>query len=189
MKAVMLDVPKELLEERRRKGHDRFDEMWDGVLHMVPQPSSEHQSLASDLHLALGPVGRERGMKSFYETGLYRPGATQRDYRVPDMMFALPAQISPRGVDGACELVIEILSPDDETYEKLPFYAELGVREVFVVKPGDRTFELYVLRGGRYILVSPDESGTVRSQVLGVAFTTIPGPKLRVAWAGGAAEI
>lgn len=37
----MLEVPEGLLAERARLGHDRFDEMWEGVLHMVPPPRSE----------------------------------------------------------------------------------------------------------------------------------------------------
>ncbi|MBA3983821.1 MAG: hypothetical protein H0X61_09880 [Acidimicrobiia bacterium] len=39
MRAVMLDVPVALLAERQRLGHDLFDEMWEGELHMVPHPA------------------------------------------------------------------------------------------------------------------------------------------------------
>lgn len=42
MRAVMLDVPQALLEERRARGADRWDEMWEGELHMVPLPSEQH---------------------------------------------------------------------------------------------------------------------------------------------------
>ena len=37
MRAVLLEVPEAMLDERRRLGHDGRDEMWDGVLHMVPR--------------------------------------------------------------------------------------------------------------------------------------------------------
>jgi hypothetical protein len=37
----MLDVPGSLLDERRRLGLDVVDEVWEGVLHMVPPPSGE----------------------------------------------------------------------------------------------------------------------------------------------------
>jgi len=36
MRAVMLDVPEALVEERRRLGIDGFDEMWEGELHSIP---------------------------------------------------------------------------------------------------------------------------------------------------------
>jgi len=42
----MLEAPEELLAERRRKGHDRFDEVWEGVLHMLPPPSSRLRAAA-----------------------------------------------------------------------------------------------------------------------------------------------
>lgn len=188
MKVVMLEAPKELLEERRRKGLDRFDEVWEGVLHIVPPPSARHQKFGAKLLAALLPAAEARGLEASYETGVYRPGAVL-DYRQPDLVFALPAQFSTRGIEGACELVVEILSPHDETYEKLPFYAELGVKEVLVTNPDTRAVELYVLRAKQYVLLSPDEKGGVRSAILGVALATVEGPKLRVTAGGATTEI
>ena len=45
MKAVMPSVPPEILEWRKRTGADRWDEMWEGVLHMGPTPNYDHQDL------------------------------------------------------------------------------------------------------------------------------------------------
>ena len=39
MKAVIPEVPEYMLWERRRTGADRWDEMWEGVLHMAPAPN------------------------------------------------------------------------------------------------------------------------------------------------------
>jgi len=36
----MLDATQELLEERRRRGLDEADELWDGVLHTTSPPTS-----------------------------------------------------------------------------------------------------------------------------------------------------
>ena len=49
MKADIPVVPDELLEQRRRTGADQWDELWDGVLHMSPMPSPEHQELEYQL--------------------------------------------------------------------------------------------------------------------------------------------
>ena len=38
MRVLMLEAPQAMLDERRRLGHAVRDEMWDGVLHMVPPP-------------------------------------------------------------------------------------------------------------------------------------------------------
>jgi Uma2 family endonuclease len=188
MRVVMLQVPERLLAERRRTGADTRDEMWDGVLRMVPLPSSDHQALGAELLLALAPLAKARGLRPFYETGVFGPDPA-RDYRVPDLLFARPEHVTPRGVEGGCEVVIELLSPGDETYDKLPFYAAVGVREVLVIDPATRRVDLFVLRGGRLHVALPLEDGGVRSEALGVTFTPAPGPKVRLVWDGGAAEV
>jgi Uma2 family endonuclease len=184
MRAVMLEAPAELLAERRRMGLDLFDEVWDGVLHMPPPPSRRHQRVGSRLLESLAPIARALGLDGYSETGLYRPGAGQRDYRVPDLSFARPEHGVDHGLEGA-EVVIEILSPNDETYDKLPFYAAVGVSEVLVVDPAALSVEMFVLRGGAMHAVVADARGALRSAVLAVEFRTQPGPKLEVTWTGG----
>ncbi|HVE87525.1 MAG TPA: Uma2 family endonuclease, partial [Myxococcales bacterium] len=79
----MLEAPSELLEDRRRKGLDRFDEVWEGVLHMVPPPSRWHQELEGELLVVLGPLARRRGLGCVHDAGLFR---SDQDYREPDLM-------------------------------------------------------------------------------------------------------
>ena len=45
MKAVIPNVPEPLLDWRKRTGAERWDEMWEGVLHMRPTPNRDHQDL------------------------------------------------------------------------------------------------------------------------------------------------
>ncbi|HEY3445630.1 MAG TPA: Uma2 family endonuclease [Myxococcales bacterium] len=188
-RAVVLHPPERWLEERRKTGADRWDEVWEGVLHMVAPPSSWHQRFGTKLLRILATIAEAKGLESSYETGLYRPGTGEGDYRVPDLVFARPERISPRGVEGSADLVVELLSEDDESREKLPFYAEVEVREVLLIDPDTREFELYALRDDRFFAALPDEQGTVRSIVLGVAFTKSPGPRLSLSWPGGSGQI
>ncbi len=135
MRVVMLDAPESLLAERRKLGHDRFDEMWEGELHMVPPPSAGHQDLGSALVAAWRPLGVALGLRVTYETGVFDPAVADfSSYRQPDVLVWRPEHATDRGVEGRAELVVEIRSPDDETYEKLPFYDRVGVREVLVVE-------------------------------------------------------
>jgi hypothetical protein len=79
---------------------------------------------------------------------------------------------------------VELRSPDDESYAKLPFYAALGITEAMIVHR-DCRFENYRLDdAGAY---QPVEDG--KSTVLGVTFSTVEGPKLRIDWEGGSAEV
>lgn len=189
MRAVMLEAPESLLEERRRTGADLFDEVWEGVLHMVPPPSVWHQRFGKQLLMVLTPIAEQRGLESNYETGVFRPSPGPLDYRTPDLVFARPEQYSDRGVEGRAELVVEILSRHDETPEKLPFYAAVGVLEVLVVDPVTRAVELHVNRDGGMQALVPDAAGGVASHVLGASFCRVEGPMLRISWAAGLAHI
>lgn len=176
----MLDVPESLLDQRRRLGLDVFDEVWEGVLHIVPPPPGEHQRLELELGSVLLAVSKRRGLVASNETGLF---AADHDYRVPDIVVARLVNCSDRGVDGTAELVVELRSPGDESYEKLTWYAARGVAEMLVVDPATRRFELYRNHGGAAAAVTPDDDGGVTLDTLGVRLLTLAtgdGPRLRV---------
>lgn len=183
MRAVIVNVQDSVLAERRRTGADLFDEMWEGVLHMVPAPSAAHQRLNAELLMALGPLAKARGLAPLVEANLYH---ADDDYRVPDQLYARSEQLSERGAERAAVLVVEILSPGDETYDKLDWYAAGGVDEVFVVDPDSRSAEVFARRGVRMVLVESDPG---RLESLGVTFETVEGPKLRLTWADGTVDI
>ncbi|MGH9244858.1 MAG: Uma2 family endonuclease [Acidimicrobiales bacterium] len=157
MKAVLVEVPPSLLEERRRHGADVFDEMWEGVLHMNPPPSAAHQRLGADLLLVLGPVAKAQGLIPWYETGLYH---RSDDYRAPDLAISRPEHRVDAGISGAA-LVVEIRSPGDESYEKLDWYVARGVSEILVIDPGTRAVELFRSVKGQLVLVQPDSDNMV----------------------------
>ena len=53
-----------------------------------------------------------------------------KNYRIPDLVLLTPDRFHIDKCDymaGAPLVCVEIFSPDDESYEKLPFYASLGV--------------------------------------------------------------
>ena len=106
-----------------------------------------------------------------YEAGLFRPGRAD-DYRQPDNLVARREYVSVRGVEGRAELVVEIRSPNDESYEKLPFYAEMKVQEVLFIDGS--LVELRRLVEGAYVLVDPDVDGWVHLAAVPLALR--PGP-------------
>lgn len=183
----MLEVPRALLADRRWRGADRWDEMWEGELHMVPAPSDRHQEVSGRLFRLLAPLAEARGLVARIETGLYRIGV-DHDYRVPDQVYAPPERRSDRGIEGAASLVVEVLSPHDETYRKLDWYASVGVELVLVIDPETRRVELCANRDGRMAPVDPSADGALPVSTLGVRAQTVGG-KLRIAWEGGTADI
>ena len=179
----MLEVPEHLLQERRRLGHDRRDEMWEGVLHMVPQPLSHHQRLGALLLTAFMPAADGRGLWASYETSLFRPGTEDSDYRVPDLVVARPENVSERGIEGRAELVIEIRSPGDESGEKVAFYADVGCQEVLLVDRDTLELELHV-RGE-----AQPSGDVVTLESLGAQIERVDGPALVVTWEDARTEI
>jgi len=187
MHAVMRDPSFEMLDERRRLGHDLLDEVWDGVLHMVPPPGTTHQSFAQDLLVYLRSRLRS-GYRIFYETGLYL-SVDESNYRIPDLVMAAEAHVSERGVEKRAELVVEVLSKNDMSRDKLPFYASCNVKEVWLLDPKSRDHEIYVLRGSQYFAATADRGGTTHAPLFGLDFQTIDGPKLRITAAESSVEI
>lgn len=146
----MQDLPpaerEALLERRRRSGLDRLDEVWEGVLHLVPAPSGKHADLTQQLAELLGATARAAGL--FPAMGEFNVGESESDFRVPDGGLH---RSRPRGTWFAtAALVVEIRSPGDETWEKLPFYAAHRIDEVLVVDPDTREVHWLALTDGRY---------------------------------------
>jgi Uma2 family endonuclease len=189
MRAVVR-VTDEELALRRSRGLDRWDEMWEGVLHMTPAPSVEHQRilgrLIGFLEARLRADGRGMlvaGINVFQETA---------DYRIPDLTFVAAGREHTLHADGVRgggpDAVIEIRSPEDETFEKLPFYAALGVREVVILDRDSKRPEGYRLAGSQYVALQQDPDGWLRSETMLVRFAVVAGtpPRLAVEDVAGA---
>src|SRR3972149_6689811 len=127
--------------------------MWEGVLHMTPVPSRSHQDFKFQLLSWLHQFwAKPLGNRAHGEINLASIGGWPSNYRIPDLILLTPERF---GIDhdvyfeGSPTVVVEIRSPGDETMEKLPFYAQLGVPEVWVVDRDTKMPELDVLRAGR----------------------------------------
>ena len=149
MRTLVVDPPtagmEEVLERRRRSGLDRMDEVWEGVLHMVPAPSYGHGDLESQLHAILRPLARRAGLTMIGQSNL---GEGEHDFRVPDSALHRPGASGTWHPTAA--LVIEIVSPGDESWEKLPFYAAHDVNEALIVDPASRSVNWLSLTDGEY---------------------------------------
>jgi Uma2 family endonuclease len=165
----MLDAPAELLAERRRLGHDLFDEMWEGELHMVPPPSEEHQRIELRLAVALLPAADAAGLHLRVETGVFDPGfPDDESFRTPDLVLFDESVRSKRGVEGAARLAVEIRSPGDESFAKLPFYERMGVGEFLVIDRDDKSIRHWRREGESLIETPPASDGSYRLAALAV---------------------
>jgi Uma2 family endonuclease len=158
MRTLVLDPPAvgltELLERREALGLDHRDEVWEGVLHMNPPPSYRHERVSSSLHRLLGPYADAARLEIVGTVGI----GVKDNNRIPDLTLQRPQDAEPQWQQTAA-LVIEIVSPNDESYEKFSFYASHEVDEVLIVDPAKRSVEWLGLKDGEYRPV--DRSGLI----------------------------
>ena len=133
-----------LLERRRRWGADHRDEVWEGVLHVNPAPHGRHAKLQAQVMALLDPLARDAHLTPLAESNL----GDAEDYRVPDAALQRPG--SDLLYYASAALVLEVVSPGDETWDKLAFYASHGVDELLIVDPQEHAVHWLVLDGGGY---------------------------------------
>lgn len=150
MRTLLPDPPpaelQALLERRRMLGQDRKDEVWEGVLHVVPAPGHRHAQLAQQLAELLGPVARAAGLQPTIAE--FNLGDSEDDFRVPDGGLHRPGAAEMWHPTAA--LVVEIVSAGDETWDKLPFYAAHGVDELLILDPDTHAVYWLALIGSKY---------------------------------------
>jgi Uma2 family endonuclease len=92
--------------------------------------------------------------------------ASDKDYRVPDVVVYSDEAAAERGVDRAPEVVVEVRSPGDESYEKLPWYlARVAVMALLITDRDSLALDLYA-QSGR---AEPKADGSVVLEPLGVS--------------------
>ena len=185
MAARILDLllEEQLIAERRRTGADRYDEVWDGEYVMSPLANNEHQLLASRLaaifHEVLG--SRDEVWSLAGANVSDRPVEWTKNFRCPDVVVVLPgSKAEDRGTHwyGGPDLVVEIASEGDASYEKFDFYGSIAVREAIIVDRDPWSLEIYQLdHSGSMILAGqcdPEENSAIVSQVLSAELRLVP---------------
>lgn len=131
---VIIDPPASVLAERERLGLDHHDEVWDGEYHMVPNPNVPHQRIEKALVLAFDHLASDHGLELLLEVNLLASEELGfHDFRVPDAVIFGPEEEGAAGIVGPARLVVEVRSPGDESFKKLPFFERLGVGEVLII--------------------------------------------------------
>ncbi len=132
-------------------------EIIEGELFVSPPPSIQHQVAVSSLLAAMYQYARqhELGLVLTAPIGVRMPGQTA--VVQPDLLFVHRERlhlVKDDVVDGAPDLVVEVLSPSNWIYDrtrKLDTYRQAGVREYWIVDYRARTVDVLVLEEGEYV--------------------------------------
>lgn len=161
----------------------KFDEMVEiikgRIFKLSQAPNSFHQCISMNISGILKVKLKGTRCKAFAApTDVRLITRSSRDEDIvtvvqPDLFVVCdPAKMDERGCLGSPDFIIEILSPSTsakDLNEKYHLYEEAGVTEYWVIGPGERFVECFVLENGIYKKSGVYGEGSV------VPVHTIPG--------------
>lgn len=133
----------------------RYYEVIQGVLMMSPAPEMAHQGIVGLIYRYLSEHIFSTG-RGLVFTGPADVVLSPKKIVQPDVLVLLEEhlhRLKEKCVEGAPDLVVEIISPSSETYDRLVkynLYEQEGISEYWLVDPKEQSIEVFVLETGKY---------------------------------------
>jgi Uma2 family endonuclease len=133
-------------------------EILDGELNVTPWPTTKHQTVSVNLLGLLHRYAREHGVGKLFSAPI-DVILGESSIVQPDLIFISQERteiITEKNVQGAPDLIIEILSPNTAKVgrlTKMQLYLRHGIKHYWLVDPDAKTLEVYKLESGRYHVV------------------------------------
>lgn len=131
-------------------------ELIGGELLMTPSPVPRHQRISGKLEFELRKFVAENDLGEVFDA----PCDVHIDNEnvvQPDILFISKKRlniIGEKNIEGAPDIAIEILS-ESTAYRDLilkkKLYARAGVKEFWIVIPGEESIEVYILKDNSYL--------------------------------------
>ena len=150
-------------------------ELINGELFMSPAPSLTHQVVSSNLNDILKAYAKKIG--GFVAYSPFDVYLDNKNVFQPDLLLVRKqnlAIITERGLQGAPDLAVEIISPSNafkDRNQKRRLYQKFGVKEYWIIDPGNRTLEIYDFSSDETPILYLVGEGEVTSSLLpGLSF-------------------
>lgn len=134
---------------------DRY-EIVEGIRYeLQPAPTVTHQQISGSLHIMLYQTCHANGTILYSPLDVYLDEDNQFQ---PDLVYILhenAAIIKEKRIEGAPDLVVEILSPSTSNNDKVRKkrqFERYGVKEYWIVDPVHRTIDQFILNKGKFDL-------------------------------------
>ena len=133
-------------------------ELLDGELVVAPSPRTVHQTLVMELATALNAFVKRLALGKIFAapTDVEFWSGNEKEVVQPDILFISAERdhiLTEANVQGAPDLVIEILSPYTQSRDrgyKRDLYARHGVGEYWLVDPDAKRIEILLLSAGDF---------------------------------------
>jgi Uma2 family endonuclease len=147
----------------------RRHEILDGEHYVNPSPNTKHQMASGAIFSALFTHATSHGLGYVFHAP-YDVKLSDHDILEPDLIFVSTARraiITDTNIQGAPDLVVEILSPASRAYDervKYKVYERFGVTEYWIVDPDAGSIAVYRRNGPRFVRV--DNADVVTTPLL-----------------------
>ena len=132
-------------------------ELIEGEIVVAPSPGVRHQEIAIDISSKMRFFADERKAgKVLYEIDVH---FDEENVLRPDVIFVKNenrAIIGEKWIEGAPDIVVEILSPSSATRDllvKKDLYESFGVKEYWIIDPENEEVFVYENKGGKFSLI------------------------------------
>ncbi len=126
-------------------------ELIDGRIYYQAAPGRQHQTILSELHIAIGNYlkSKKGSCRVFPAPFAVKLFEDRKNIVEPDISVICDrSKLTDRGCTGAPVWIIEIISPGTSSHDyirKLNLYADAGVREYWIVDPRTEKITVYYL--------------------------------------------
>ncbi|MBI5193298.1 MAG: Uma2 family endonuclease [Nitrospirae bacterium] len=172
MATSILEKKKYTYEDYLKTPDDVRYELIEGELLMTPAPVPRHQRISINIAFNLEGFVTDNDLGEVYcaPCDVY---FDDENVVQPDILFIAKDRlniIGEKNIQEAPDLVIEILSESTasrDLIQKKMLYAKFGVKEFWIVSPGEKTIDIHILKDKNYELYKTyGEADTLESQVL-----------------------
>jgi Uma2 family endonuclease len=163
--------PRTILEVWESLPEGTLCQVINNTLVMSPAPLDNHQKILVKLSSKIYGFVEENDLGEI-RVAPYGVHFDEGNIFQPDIVFVAReniGRIKERGLFGAPDLVVEILSPGNKGYDKKDkkqVYEKYGVKEYFIIEPAEKTVTAYSLIDDKFSQIY-SATGVIESKVLG----------------------
>jgi len=144
-------------------------ELFDGVPYMMSAPSVNHQRIQGEIFAQFHSSLKGRRCQAFtapLDVCLFGKGNKDNTVLQPDVFIVCDRNKleDDKRCNGAPDLVIEILSESTSSrdwFYKFNKYLQAGVREYWIVDPGEKKVYVHLLEDGKYVTTEYEKDSVI----------------------------
>jgi Uma2 family endonuclease len=167
--------PRTIMEVWESLPEGTLCQLINNALVMSPAPLDTHQKILGKIFAKLFTKIEERNLGEL-RVAPYDVHLDAENIFQPDIVFVGKENINKikeRGLYGAPDLVIEILSPGNKKFDKRDkkdIYEKHGVKEYWIIDPADKQVTGYTLVNDEFVQTSND-TATINSALVNLTIT------------------